>query len=93
MQDAVPVPTNFAIQCRVTSEDPEKNFQPEIGRIEAYRPPGGPGIRLDGSLGTGNSISRYYDSLLTKVTILPLADATSLHPNNDPSPPRLFSHC
>ena len=63
------MPRSFAIQCRVTTEDPEKNFQPEVGRIEAYRPPGGPGIRLDGSLGTGNSISRFYDSLLTKARV------------------------
>jgi len=68
-QSDVPMPRSFAIQCRVTTEDPEKNFQPEVGRIEAYRPPGGPGIRLDGSLGTGNSISRFYDSLLTKLIV------------------------
>ena len=66
-QSLIPPPTGFAIQCRVTSEDPAKNFTPELGRIEAYRTPGGPGVRLDGSLGMGNSISRHYDSLLTKV--------------------------
>eukprot|EP00983_Pelagomonas_calceolata_P119378 1160599-Pelagomonas_calceolata.AAC.22 len=41
--------------------------QPDSGRLEAYRVPGGPGIRLDGAVTTGNVMSRYYDSLLAKV--------------------------
>lgn len=41
--------------------------QPDSGRLEAYRVPGGPGIRLDGAVTAGNVISRYYDSLLAKV--------------------------
>ncbi|GBF90515.1 pyruvate carboxylase [Raphidocelis subcapitata] len=66
-QEQVPPLKGFAIQCRVTSEDPEQNFQPDSGRLEAYRVPGGPGIRLDGAVTTGNVVSRYYDSLLAKV--------------------------
>lgn len=66
-QDAVPKPIGFAIQCRVTSEDPERNFQPDAGRITAYRSAGGPGVRLDGALAAGNTVSRHYDSLLVKV--------------------------
>ncbi|KAI8467848.1 MAG: pyruvate carboxylase [Monoraphidium minutum] len=66
-QADVPPLNGFAIQCRVTSEDPEQNFQPDSGRLEAYRVPGGPGIRLDGAVTTGNVVSRYYDSLLAKV--------------------------
>lgn len=66
-QAQVPPVNGFAIQCRITSEDPEANFQPDAGRLEAYRVPGGPGIRLDGAFTTGNVISRYYDSLLAKV--------------------------
>jgi hypothetical protein len=150
-QEAVPPPKGFAIQCRVTSEDPEQNFQvraarcvgasgrrargacarrtprargacarrtpraravvaactarththihthcadtqpshtslphttppphtppprgrhghqPDSGRLEAYRPPGGPGIRLDSAVTAGNVVSRFYDSLLSKV--------------------------
>ncbi|EFN52428.1 hypothetical protein CHLNCDRAFT_138936 [Chlorella variabilis] len=66
-QAAVPPPSGFAIQCRVTSEDPERNFQPDSGRITAYRSPGGHGIRLDGAMAAGNSVSRHYDSLLVKV--------------------------
>jgi len=66
-QNAVPPLNGFAIQCRVTSEDPYEKFQPDSGRIEAFRVPGGPGIRLDGAVTTGNVVSQYYDSLLCKV--------------------------
>ena len=41
--------------------------QPDAGRIQAYRSPGGPGIRLDGAMTAGNVVSRHYDSLLVKV--------------------------
>jgi pyruvate carboxylase len=59
----------YAIQCRVTTEDPLNNFMPDSGKIMAYRSGGGFGVRLD----TGNSfqgavITPYYDSLLVKVT-------------------------
>ena len=40
----------FAIQCRITTEDPAKNFQPDTGRLEVYRSAGGNGVRLDGGL-------------------------------------------
>ncbi|MDY0322537.1 MAG: pyruvate carboxylase [Candidatus Carbobacillus sp.] len=57
----------FAIQCRITTEDPENNFLPDTGRILAYRSPGGFGVRLDGGNGfTGAQITPYYDSLLVK---------------------------
>ncbi len=67
LQDDIQQPYGVAIQCRVTSEDPEKNFSPDGGRISAYRSPGGPGIRLDGAMASGNVVSRHYDSLLVKV--------------------------
>jgi len=58
-----------ALQCRVTTEDPEHNFIPDYGHIQAYRPATGFGIRLDGGTTyTGAFISRFYDSLLEKVT-------------------------
>ena len=58
-----------AIQCRVTTEDPEENFIPDYGRITAYRGATGFGIRLDGGTAySGAIITRYYDSLLEKVT-------------------------
>jgi len=57
-----------AIQCRVTTEDPAKNFQPDTGKLEVYRSGEGMGIRLDGaSTFAGAIISPYYDSLLVKV--------------------------
>ena len=58
-----------ALQCRVTTEDPQNNFIPDYGRITAYRSATGNGIRLDGGTAySGAVITRYYDSLLVKVT-------------------------
>lgn len=58
-----------AIQCRITTEDPQNNFIPDYGRITAYRGATGHGIRLDGGTAySGAVITRYYDSLLEKVT-------------------------
>ena len=59
----------YAIQCRITTEDPKNNFAPDTGKITAYRTGGGYGIRLDGgNTYAGAEISPYYDSLLVKVT-------------------------
>ena len=67
-QDAVHM-NGYALQCRVTTEDPANNFAPDTGRITAYRSGGGFGVRLDGGNAfTGAEISPYYDSLLVKVT-------------------------
>lgn len=58
-----------ALQCRVTTEDPEADFAPDHGRLLAYRSPAGFGVRLDGGTAyTGAVITPHYDSLLTKVT-------------------------
>jgi pyruvate carboxylase len=58
-----------ALQCRVTTEDPENQFIPDYGRITAYRSPAGFGVRLDaGTAHAGAVITRSYDSLLVKVT-------------------------
>jgi pyruvate carboxylase len=67
-----------ALQCRVTTEDPENNFVPDYGRLTAYRSPAGYGIRLDaGTAYAGAIITRFYDSLLVKVTAWsPTADET-----------------
>ncbi|OLL24603.1 Pyruvate carboxylase [Neolecta irregularis DAH-3] len=60
----------FAIQCRVTTEDPSQNFQPDTGKIEVYRSSGGNGVRLDGGNGfAGAIISPHYDSMLVKCTV------------------------
>src|SRR5579884_1051032 len=59
----------YALQCRVTTEDPANDFVPDYGRIITYRSPAGFGIRLDGaSAYSGAVITPYYDSLLDKIT-------------------------
>ncbi|EFW99765.1 pyruvate carboxylase [Grosmannia clavigera kw1407] len=59
----------FAIQCRITTEDPAKGFQPDTGKIEVYRSAGGNGVRLDGGNGfAGAVITPHYDSMLTKLS-------------------------
>ncbi|XP_033156113.1 pyruvate carboxylase, mitochondrial isoform X2 [Drosophila mauritiana] len=66
-QDKI-VPRGYAIQCRVTTEDPANDFQPNTGRLEVFRSGEGMGIRLDSaSAYAGAIISPYYDSLLVKV--------------------------
>jgi len=58
----------YAIQSRVTTEDPDNNFMPDYGKLLAYRSPGGLGIRLDGGMGySGAVITPFYDSMLVKV--------------------------
>jgi len=67
-QDAVRM-RGFAIQCRLTTEDPANNFIPDYGRITHYRSAAGFGIRLDGGTAfTGAIITPFYDSLLVKVS-------------------------
>ncbi|MBI1178231.1 pyruvate carboxylase [bacterium] len=63
------IPRNgYAIQCRITTEDPENKFMPDYGKILAYRSPGGFGVRLDGGQGfAGAVITPFYDSMLVKV--------------------------
>lgn len=59
----------FAIQCRITTEDPQNNFKPDYGTIVAYRNAGGYGIRLDeGSSYQGVKVSPFFDSMLVKIT-------------------------
>ncbi len=59
----------YALQCRVTTEDPANNFVPDYGKIHTYRSPAGFGIRLDGASAYGGAvITPFYDSLLVKVT-------------------------
>ena len=58
----------FAMQCRITTEDPQMSFAPDFGKVEVYRPPGGMGVRLDGEVVVGSRVSPNYDSLLVKLT-------------------------
>jgi pyruvate carboxylase len=67
-QDKVPR-MGYAIQSRVTTEDPENKFTPDYGKILTYRSAGGFGVRLDGGMGYGGAvITPFYDSLLVKIT-------------------------
>src|SRR6266849_8730255 len=68
VQEKIPL-YGAALQCRVTTEDPAKNFAPDYGKISTYRSPAGFGIRLDGGTAyAGAVLAAYYDSLLVKVT-------------------------
>ena len=63
------IPRGYAIQCRITTEDPANGFAPDTGVIDIYRSASGYGIRLDGGNGfTGAVVTPYYDSLLVKIT-------------------------
>ncbi|WP_022823556.1 pyruvate carboxylase [Hymenobacter norwichensis] len=67
--DVKPLKNGYAIQCRITTEDPTTDFKPDYGTITAYRSAGGFGIRLDqGSVYTGVKVSPFFDSLLVKVS-------------------------
>jgi len=57
----------WAIECRINAEDPERNFLPSPGTVEAYTPPGGFGVRLDTHLYQGYELPIYYDSLIAKL--------------------------
>jgi len=67
-QEAITI-QGCALQCRITTEDPNNDFRPDTGRISAYRSAGGAGIRLDGgTLHAGAEVLPYFDSLLIKMT-------------------------
>jgi pyruvate carboxylase len=67
--DVTPMKVGYAIQCRITTEDPENDFKPDYGTILAYRSAGGFGIRLDqGSVYQGVVVSPFFDSLLVKIS-------------------------
>lgn len=62
-------PRGWALECRITSEDPANGFLPSTGRIEYLRIPAGPGVRWDGGFEPGNDVTLFYDSLLAKVIV------------------------
>ncbi|MFZ2238194.1 MAG: biotin carboxylase N-terminal domain-containing protein, partial [Gordonia amarae] len=57
-----------ALQCRITTENPAEGFRPDVGRITAYRSPGGAGVRLDGGTNLGAEVAGHFDSMLVKLT-------------------------
>lgn len=73
-------PRGFAIQCRITTEDPQSGFRPAAGTISVYRSPGGSGIRLDGGNSfAGAVVTPHYDSLLVKLIAHSLTWESTLH--------------
>jgi acetyl-CoA carboxylase biotin carboxylase subunit len=62
-------PWGWALECRITSEDPANNFLPSTGRIEYLRAPAGPGIRWDSGVDIGDEVTLHYDSLLAKLIV------------------------
>lgn len=61
--------TGHSIECRINAEDPELNFRPCPGRIEALHMPGGPGVRIDSAVYQGCEISPWYDSMIAKLIV------------------------
>jgi acetyl-CoA carboxylase biotin carboxylase subunit len=57
------------IECRLTAEDPDKNFAPASGKINYFDPPGGLGVRIDSHIRSGYTVPPYYDSLLAKILV------------------------
>ena len=63
------VPHGWAIECRITSEDPANGFLPSTGRVDYLRVPAGPGVRWDSGIEIGSEVTLYYDSLLAKLIV------------------------
>jgi pyruvate carboxylase subunit A len=59
----------FALQFRISAEDPKNNFLPTFGKITRYYAPGGPGVRIDTAIYTGYTVPPYYDSLCLKLIV------------------------
>jgi acetyl-CoA carboxylase biotin carboxylase subunit len=62
-------PHGWAMECRITSEDPANGFLPSTGRIEYLRAPAGPGVRWDAGVGTGDEVTLFYDSMIAKLIV------------------------
>jgi acetyl-CoA carboxylase biotin carboxylase subunit len=63
------VPRGWAIECRITSEDPSNGFLPSTGRIEYLHLPTGPGVRWDGGIESGSEVTLFYDPMLAKLIV------------------------
>jgi acetyl-CoA carboxylase biotin carboxylase subunit len=70
------VPRGWAIECRITSEDPANGFLPSTGRVAYLRVPDGPGVRWDGGISVGSDVGLHYDPMLAKLIVwAPTRDA------------------
>jgi acetyl-CoA carboxylase, biotin carboxylase subunit len=66
---AIVEPQGWAIECRITSEDPANGFLPSTGRVEYLRVPAGPGVRWDGGISAGTEVGLHYDPMLAKLIV------------------------
>jgi acetyl-CoA carboxylase biotin carboxylase subunit len=62
-------PQGCAIECRINAEDPDEKFRPCAGVVTKFRPPGGPGVRVDAYIHDGCRVSPRYDSLIAKLIV------------------------
>jgi len=67
--EGILVPRGWAIECRITSEDPRNGFLPSTGRISYLHPPSGPGVRWDSGFEAGDDVTLYYDSMIAKLIV------------------------
>jgi acetyl-CoA carboxylase biotin carboxylase subunit len=67
--DGPRAPNGWSVECRITGEDPANGFLPGTGRITFLRAPGGPGVRWDAGVETGDEVTLYYDSMLAKLIV------------------------
>jgi acetyl-CoA carboxylase biotin carboxylase subunit len=63
------LPRGWAIECRITSEDPTNGFLPSTGRIDYLHVPAGPGVRWDGGIEAGSTVGLHYDPMLAKLIV------------------------
>ena len=69
LDDRATEPVGHAIECRITAEDASLDFAPNVGTVETWVAPGGPGVRVDSHLYAGYQVPPYYDSLLAKIIV------------------------
>jgi acetyl-CoA carboxylase biotin carboxylase subunit len=69
LQQAAVRMAGHAIECRINAEDAERDWMPQVGTVDLFLPPGGPGVRVDSHMYSGYAIPSHYDSLLAKIIV------------------------